>query len=440
MYQASGDPSWSRAAGARQAGLAGEQSNRSTHDLGFILFDSFGKGYRLTAADSYRRVVLGAARSVASRYRRSVRAIRSWNNPPGTPRSDFRVVIDSLMNLDLLFWASQHGGGQRLASKARKHALRTARVQVRPNGSTYHLVIYNGRTGAVKRRTTAQGYRSSSTWSRGQAWALYGFGTAYADTRVARMLEAARRTADYFVSHLPADRVPYWDFNAPGIPHEPRDSSAAALAVLAGGCSSGGDEHRAPRPGATRPISGSATDTRAITRAFDTIHSRYRREILGGCMGAIAGDAHAVKCYGRIARGSRRRPMPQTLFQIGSITKTFTATLLALRVHQGAVRLSDPIGRYISAVAGGAILPRSITLLDMADHYSGLPRSTPLANALALHSVNEYFSAAARCVATPGCTVGRPGGQYVYSNFAYGILGQALGRRDGYSPSSSSAW
>ena len=217
-------------------------------------------------------------------------------------------------------------------------------------------------------------------------------------------------------------------------------AAALALAVLAGGCSSGGDEHRAPRPGATGPISDSATDTRAITRAFDTIHSRYRREILGGCMGAIAGDAHAVKCYGRIARGSRRRPMPQTLFQIGSITKTFTATLLALRVHQGAVRLSDPIGRYISAVAGGAILPRSITLLDMADHYSGLPRSTPLANALALHSVNEYFSAAARCVATPGCTVGRPGGQYVYSNFAYGILGQALGRRDGYSPSSYSAW
>ncbi|TMK64364.1 MAG: hypothetical protein E6G53_08780 [Actinobacteria bacterium] len=231
MYQASGDPSWSRAAGARQAGLAGEQSNRSTHDLGFILFDSFGKGYRLTAADSYRRVVLGAARSVASRYRRSVRAIRSWNNPPRTPRSDFRVVIDSLMNLDLLFWASQHGGGHRLASKARKHALRTARVQVRPNGSTYHLVIYNGRTGAVKRRTTAQGYRSSSTWSRGQAWALYGFGTVYADTRDARMLEAARRTADYFLAHLPADRVPYWDFNAPGIPHEPRDSSAAAIAA-----------------------------------------------------------------------------------------------------------------------------------------------------------------------------------------------------------------
>ena len=217
-------------------------------------------------------------------------------------------------------------------------------------------------------------------------------------------------------------------------------AAALALAVAVGGCSSGGSPHRERSPGALRPVSGPAPDTRAVTGAFDTIHGRYRHEILGGCMGAIVGDAHAVKCYGRLGRGSRRRPTPQTLFQIGSITKTFTATLLALRVHQREVRLSDPIGRYIPAVAGGAVLPRSITLLDMADHYSGLPRSTPLANALALHSVNEYFAAAARCEATPGCPVGPPGRQYLYSNFAYGILGQALGLRDGYSPSSYSAW
>jgi hypothetical protein len=231
MYQATGDPVWSRAAGERQAGLAAEQSDRSTQDLGFMLFDSFGKGYRLTGADSYRTVVVNAARAVASRYRRSVRAIRSWNNPKGAPRSDFRVVVDSMMNLDLLFWASQHGGGNGLAVKALEHALRTARENVRPDGSTYHLVIYDGRTGAVRRRTTAQGYRSSSTWSRGQAWALYGFGTAYADTRDRRMLSAARLTADYFISHLPADHVPYWDFDAPGIPRAPRDSSAAAVAA-----------------------------------------------------------------------------------------------------------------------------------------------------------------------------------------------------------------
>jgi serine-type D-Ala-D-Ala carboxypeptidase/endopeptidase len=216
---------------------------------------------------------------------------------------------------------------------------------------------------------------------------------------------------------------------------------ALALAAAAAGCSSGGSTHRdTKRGGAAAPVAGPAPATRAITRALDSVHQRYRHEILGGCFGAILGDAHAVRCYGRLGRDSSGRPTPQTLFQIGSITKTFTATLLALRVHQGAVRLSDPIRRYIPAVAGSALLPRSMTLLDMADHYSGLPRSTPLANALALHNVDEYFAAGARCVATPGCPTGPPGGQYLYSNFAYGILGQALGRGDGYSFSSYSAW
>ena len=231
MYQATGDPAWSKAAGARQAGLADERSNRSTHDLGFMIFNSFGKGYRLTGADSYRRITVAAARSLATRYSRVVRAIRSWRNPAGASRSDFRVVIDNMMNLDLLFWAADHGGRPGLASKALHHALRTASANVRPDGSTYHLIVYNARTGAVKHRWTAQGYRNWSTWSRGQAWGLYGFGTAYAETRDPRMLATARRLADYFVSHLPADRVPYWDFNAPRVPNEPRDSSAAAIAA-----------------------------------------------------------------------------------------------------------------------------------------------------------------------------------------------------------------
>src|SRR5437764_4416052 len=164
---------------------------------------------------------------------------------------------------------------------------------------------------------------------------------------------------------------------------------ALALATAAAGCSSRGSAHREPNGrGPALPISGRAPATRAITGVLDAIHGRYRHEILGGCFGAIVGDAHAVRCYGRLGRDSNRRPTPQTLFQIGSITKTFTATLLALRIHQGAVRLSDPVRRYIPAVAGSALLPRSITLLDMADHYSGLPRSTPPANALALPNVD----------------------------------------------------
>src|SRR5437763_9638530 len=146
MYQATGDPAWSKAAGARQAGLADERSNRSTHDLGFMIFESFGKGYRLTGADSYRRITVAAARSLATRYSRVVRAIRSWRNPAGASRSDFRVVIDNMMNLDLLFWASDHGGGARPASKALNHPPRTASADVRPDGSTHHLTVHNART------------------------------------------------------------------------------------------------------------------------------------------------------------------------------------------------------------------------------------------------------------------------------------------------------
>ena len=212
---------------------------------------------------------------------------------------------------------------------------------------------------------------------------------------------------------------------------------AVAIAVAVTGCSSHPDP--APRSPAAGP-SPPGPETRAIERVFDSVHRRYAPEILGACMGAIDRRTRAVKCYGRLGRDSSRKPTPHTLFQIGSITKTLTATLLALRVHQGAVRLSDPIRRYIPTVAGSAYLPRAITLLDMADHYSGLPRSTPLGNALDLRSVNAYFAAAARCEASPGCTVGPPAGQYAYSNYAYGVLGQALGLRDGYAPSSYSAW
>jgi unsaturated chondroitin disaccharide hydrolase len=160
-----------------------------------------------------------------------VRAIRSWNNRGRGARSDFRVIVDSMMNIELLFWASEHGGGRGLAAKALAHARTVARTHVRPDGSTFHEVVFDSRTGAVKRKRTAQGYSDSSTWARGQAWGLYGFTMAYRETGDAGMLTTARRVAYYYVSHLPPDHVPYWDFQAPAIPRAPRDSSAAAIAA-----------------------------------------------------------------------------------------------------------------------------------------------------------------------------------------------------------------
>jgi unsaturated chondroitin disaccharide hydrolase len=231
MYEATGDPAWRSAAEARQAPLASQRTRTSTHDLGFMLFDSLGLGYELTGVDRYRQVVLTAARSLATRYSDVVHAIRSVNNPPRAGGSDFGVVVDGLMNLELLSWAAEHGDDPGLATLALDHALTTARAHVRENGSTYQLVVFDSRDGAVKRRGTAQGYSDSSTWSRGQAWALYGFTSAYRYSHDPRMLAGARRVGHYFVAHLPEDRVPYWDFQAPDRPDAPRDSSAAAIAA-----------------------------------------------------------------------------------------------------------------------------------------------------------------------------------------------------------------
>src|SRR5918995_2127126 len=229
-YGATGDPYLRSQAEARLAGLRGQRRDTSGNDQGFKLFGSFGNAHRLTGEDGYRRVLLRGAESLASRFSPVVGATRSWGSGSSP---DFTVIVDNLMNLELLFWASKHGGDPALYGMALSHALRTMRNHVRRDGSTYHVVDYSPATGLVKRRRTRQGYARDSTWSRGQAWAVYGFTMAYRETGDPRLLETARRTADWFITHLPPDRVPYWDFDAPGIPNAPRDSSAAAIAASA---------------------------------------------------------------------------------------------------------------------------------------------------------------------------------------------------------------
>jgi unsaturated chondroitin disaccharide hydrolase len=231
MYDATGDQAWRTAAQARQAGIESQKTNTGDHDTGFRILDSFGLGFELTGTASFREVTLTGAESLASRYSPVVHSIRSLNNSSGADATDFRVIIDNMMNLELLWWAARNGGDPELADIALDHALTTMNQHVRADGSTWHQVVYNAQTGAVKRKETVQGYSDSSTWSRGQAWAVYGFTMAYRESGDARMLATARRVADWYVAHLPGDSVPYWDFDAPGIPNEPRDSSAAAIAA-----------------------------------------------------------------------------------------------------------------------------------------------------------------------------------------------------------------
>jgi unsaturated chondroitin disaccharide hydrolase len=227
-YGVSRDPELHALAASRLAALEGQKRDTTGNDQGFKLLNSFGHAYRLTGDDAYRRVVLRGADSLASRFSPVVGATRSWGDRGSR---DFTVIVDNLMNLELLFWASKHGGDPAWYGMALSHALRTMRDHVRRDGSTFHVVDYDPGTGRVTRKRTRQGYARGSTWSRGQAWAVYGFTMAYRESGDRRLLDAAQRTADWFIAHLPSDSVPFWDFDAPGIPNAPRDSSAAAIAA-----------------------------------------------------------------------------------------------------------------------------------------------------------------------------------------------------------------
>jgi len=218
----------------------------------------------------------------------------------------------------------------------------------------------------------------------------------------------------------------------------------AAALVLAGcdGMGIGSNDARAGAtgvgtvPGNQNPPTPTA---KSITKAFDSVRRRYSGDIVGICMGAIDQQTRVVKCYGRVRPNSNTKPTPNTLFQIGSISKTFTATLLALRVNSGSVGLEDPAQQYLPTDPSGKQVPSSMTLLDLADHYSGLSRDTPFDNQ-SPRSADEYVGAAGPCSASPSCRTGSPGQRYNYSNYAFGVLGELLARHDGFSSGATSAW
>jgi hypothetical protein len=211
--------------------LQQQQYNTGTHDLGFMMYCSFGNANRLEPGKEYRKVLLNSARSLATRFNPLVGCIRSWNSDS----SDFVVIIDNMMNLELLFWATRETGDSSFYNIAVTHANTTLKNHFRTDNSSYHVVNYDPRTGKVKQKRTAQGYGDESAWARGQAWGLYGFAMMYRETGNRVYLEQAKKIADFILNHpdLPADKIPYWDFNAPGIPNALRDASAAAIMASA---------------------------------------------------------------------------------------------------------------------------------------------------------------------------------------------------------------
>jgi len=231
FYERTRDQAWRTAAETWTAALMSQRTRTDTHDVGFIIGSSFGNGYRLTQNTAYRTVVIDAATSLASRFDADVGCTRSWDFGSWT----FPVIIDNMMNLELLFRATALGGDARFAQIGATHAQTTSTNHFRADSSSYHVVDYNPTTGAVIRKQTNQGLADESAWARGQAWGLYGFTMSYGETNDARFLDRATRIAEFYTksARMPADGIPYFDFDAPVRDDVPdhRDASAGAVAA-----------------------------------------------------------------------------------------------------------------------------------------------------------------------------------------------------------------
>jgi unsaturated chondroitin disaccharide hydrolase len=207
-----------------------ERVDLDTHDLGFLYTLACVVPWRLADDPKARRAALRAADQLMTRYLEPVGIIQAWGDLH-VPEQRGRTIIDSLMNTPLLYWASSETGEARYAVAATRHVRRLRDHMLRDEGSTFHTFFWDPETGEPLRGATEQGHSDNSCWARGQAWAVYGFAINYRLSGDATLLDASRRCADYFLRHLPPDRVPHWDLALADGPDEPRDSSAAAIAA-----------------------------------------------------------------------------------------------------------------------------------------------------------------------------------------------------------------
>ncbi|WP_242457824.1 glycoside hydrolase family 88 protein [Pedobacter sp. BS3] len=251
LYEFSGDSTLLSEIQRRLKNMEKLKTVTVNHDLGFMMNCSFGNAYRLFNNPHDKDVLVRSAKSLATRFDPRVGCIKSWDEVKsldGKRMLNFPVIIDNMMNLELLFFASKVTGEPYYKDIAIKHVETTMKNHLRPDFSSYHVVNYDVETGEVKSRETQQGFSDNSTWSRGQAWGIYGFTMVYRETGDRRFLETAQKMADFFINHpnLPEDKIPYWDFNVgqPGFnppwkydpakyPVTPRDASAAAITASA---------------------------------------------------------------------------------------------------------------------------------------------------------------------------------------------------------------
>ena len=233
LYEFTGKKEWATQARLYTANLEAEKMNAGTHDMGFKMYCSYGNGFRLTRDPAYREVIIQGAKSLSKRFKPTAGIIRSWDHHKEVWQCP--VIIDNLMNLELLFAATRLTGDSSFYKIAVTHAKTTLKNHYRPDHSSYHVVDYDTLTGKVLKKNTHQGFNDESAWSRGQAWGLYGYTVCYRETKDPQFLKQAEAIARFMLDHprMPADLVPYYDYDAPGIPNELRDVSAAAVMASA---------------------------------------------------------------------------------------------------------------------------------------------------------------------------------------------------------------
>ena len=203
------------------------------HDLGFLVFCSYGNGYRLTKNPAYKQVILDTADSLATLFNPVVGTMLSWPREVEPRNWPHNTIMDNMINLEMLFWAAKNGGNPYLFDIAVAHADKTMKYHFRPDYTSYHVAVYDTLTGEFIKGVTHQGYSDDSMWARGQAWAIYGYTVVYRETKDVRYLDFVQKVTDVYLKNLPEDYVPYWDFNDPSIPDAPRDASAACVVASA---------------------------------------------------------------------------------------------------------------------------------------------------------------------------------------------------------------
>ena len=237
-YNLTGDKKWLPLAEKYTEALDSVKYLKWHHDVGFMIGCSYLNGYRMADKKEYKDVIIEAAKSLSTRFRPNAGVIQSWDADKGwqgTRGWKCPVIIDNMMNLEMLFWASEQTNNPKYREIAISHADKTLKNHFREDMTSYHVVSYLADSGEVESKGTFQGYADSSAWARGQAWGVYGYTMCYRFTKQQNYLDAAHKIARFIIDHRPSenDYVPYWDYDAPNIPNEPRDASAAAVTASA---------------------------------------------------------------------------------------------------------------------------------------------------------------------------------------------------------------